>query len=676
MLRIENLRLRARTVNGVYGYATHFGPGLNVLAARNSYGKSTLLQSIIYALGLEGMLSASHSSPIGPAMSTVIDLPDGTREQVVESYVMAEFSNDRGDWMRTLRFVQSLEADARLIRVWIARTREGLDDAVPQDTYVRIRGGATNPLGFHTMFAQFLGWDLPLVPTFSRGDVPLYLELLFPMFYVEQKSGWSGTAPKMPTYLGVKDPIRRAGEFILGLQTLARIRAREELAIEVREVRERWRAEAARIQAMAAASGARITGIDEAPTTPASRRGTRVEALREGEWVSVEAALEMLQSEVQELSSLPELTVDGALSGNNEALIRNQQVLSSLEMRSHMVLRELGLVQSDSKLLESRLDNLSEERRRLADLALIGRHGGVANLPVIGDHECPTCHQALEGGLAEEEVVQSVDAALVRTDAEQRTIGQMIRAAAERASSLDALAAALAAEIGDVRRTIRSLKDDLVAPGSAPSLVNYDRRLRIEERHRELTLLTGFVGSLDESLDDLALRWEDLKSRQVALGPSDDSAHDIELVTGFEQRFQTQLAAYGLRSLPASQVGIDRNTLTPVNDGVELAFDLTLGISASDTIRTKWAYFVALLETALFSGVGSHAGLLMFDEPRQQEADRADLGAFVRHLGSLPPADAQVIYATSERSDELDALLAAVPHTRLEAGGEHLLRPL
>ena len=41
---------------GLYGTDIAFAPGLNVIRAPNTSGKSTCIQAIIYALGLEGML--------------------------------------------------------------------------------------------------------------------------------------------------------------------------------------------------------------------------------------------------------------------------------------------------------------------------------------------------------------------------------------------------------------------------------------------------------------------------------------------------------------------------------------------------------------------------------------------------------------------------------------------
>jgi len=71
-MRLVDVRLDVVTAVASLNYRTRFSSGLNVLNAPNTWGKSTLLQSIIFALGLEGMLSASRQAPLGEAMTVRI----------------------------------------------------------------------------------------------------------------------------------------------------------------------------------------------------------------------------------------------------------------------------------------------------------------------------------------------------------------------------------------------------------------------------------------------------------------------------------------------------------------------------------------------------------------------------------------------------------------------------
>jgi hypothetical protein len=75
----------------------------------------------------------------------------------------------------------------------------------------------TLPFSGSRLLEEFLGWSLPMVPGFPGEDIRLYLEVIFPLFYVEQKFGWSGVAPRVPTHFRIRDPLPRAVEYVLGL---------------------------------------------------------------------------------------------------------------------------------------------------------------------------------------------------------------------------------------------------------------------------------------------------------------------------------------------------------------------------------------------------------------------------------------------------------------------------
>jgi hypothetical protein len=124
--------------------------------------------------------------------------------------------------------------------------------------------------------------------------------------------------------------------------------------------------------------------------------------------------------------------------------------------------------------------------------------------------------------------------------------------------------------------------------------------------------------------------------------------------------------------VPPDEVTIDERTLLPINDGFELSFDVALGFSASDAIRTKWAYHTALFETASGQERGHNLGFMVLDEPRQQETDHRSLAAFLDRLNKNRGLG-QVIYATSEKPDVLNGLLKAIPHTIIPVPGQRLL---
>src|SRR5262245_37027907 len=69
MLRIRHLLIRISTDQGIFGTQQNFHDGLNILRAENYAGKSQVVQSIMYALGMEGMLGPSHTVPLAHALT-------------------------------------------------------------------------------------------------------------------------------------------------------------------------------------------------------------------------------------------------------------------------------------------------------------------------------------------------------------------------------------------------------------------------------------------------------------------------------------------------------------------------------------------------------------------------------------------------------------------------------
>ncbi len=74
MLKIRAVQLRVLTPGPVCGADFTFENGLNILRADNSSGKSTCLQAILYALGLEGMLSPKRDIPLPHAMTDEVEV--------------------------------------------------------------------------------------------------------------------------------------------------------------------------------------------------------------------------------------------------------------------------------------------------------------------------------------------------------------------------------------------------------------------------------------------------------------------------------------------------------------------------------------------------------------------------------------------------------------------------
>jgi protein phosphatase len=105
-------------------------------------------------------------------------------------------------------------------------------------------------------------------------------------------------------------------------------------------------------------------------------------------------------------------------------------------------------------------------------------------------------------------------------------------------------------------------------------------------------------------------------------------------------------------------------------------FDLGFNLSASDMIRTIWAYLYGLLEVARVSPT-NHPGLLILDEPRQQQANRMSFALFAKRAAASRQARQQVIFLTSEDEDTVQEMLGSVEHKYINFAGQmKLIQPI
>ncbi|HMN14442.1 MAG TPA: ATP-binding protein, partial [Bellilinea sp.] len=121
MIQIRHIRLRSITAENSYGVDVPLSPGLNIIQADNTSGKSTTLMSIIYALGLERAISPKLDVPLPYAMRERIRRDtQSPYEAVLESHVVLELANENGEYLTVRRDITGA-ANQKLVQTWDCR---------------------------------------------------------------------------------------------------------------------------------------------------------------------------------------------------------------------------------------------------------------------------------------------------------------------------------------------------------------------------------------------------------------------------------------------------------------------------------------------------------------------------------------------------------------------------
>lgn len=657
-LVVRYIRLRAQTTGGLYGADIPILPGCTIIHAPNTSGKSTTLQALLYALGLEQMLSPKREIPLPFAMRTHVEDPETSEtHQIIESYVAVELENARQERIAVKRGVTVTSTDRRLVSVFSGPELSDPGKSYARRDYFVLDGGAAQrEAGFHRFLADFIGWQLPIVKRYDGSECPLYVETLFPLFFVEQKAGWTAIPANIPTHFKIRDVHRRSVEFLLDLETHELERRKQDLELQQTALRVRWLGIIHDVKAMSNAVGLSAAQLPEAPTAFADEvRAAHLLVFEDKAWRPLVAQLAVLQ---ERLDSLDDVLIPEVENVADEASVEADQLTREIHVlnadRSE-VFRERQVEALQLSATQERLSLLADDIRKNQDARKLQTYGSELAKDLSPNH-CPTCEQPIDDSLLPQGVlaaVMSIDDNIDYLSA-QRAI---FRRLADRSESvIRDLDLELLSTNEEVRRKaarLRALKSDLIAPSHAASAAFIEQRLRLEQRVLQLLEAQERFSGVIDQLQRLVEDWQALLADKALLPDSRLGETDLGKLRLFERSIRSQLDLYKFTTFPTSELTVSEDTYRPEKEGFEIGFEL----SASDSIRLKWAYQMGLLEVAK-SADTNHPGLLVFDEPRQQEAAKVSMAGLLRVAARNGAAGAQIIIATSEQLDTVKELTA------------------
>ncbi|MGW1322033.1 hypothetical protein ACWD64_05860 [Streptomyces antibioticus] len=660
MLRITAVSIKSVTATRTVGFSSRFTDGLTVIRAQNTSGKTLLLNSMMYALGLEGTLQPGKQGILTTGLTKAVNV-NGIDLPVQRSWIDLEVTN--GTSVITIRrYALPPDGISRdLITVWdqpLLSTNVN-DVRQPRHYYVGRGGTAQNESGFHHYLARFLGWEIPSVPTYKGKEVPLYLQVLAALFFVEQKQGWAGIVPKMPTQYQIREPLRRSIEFYFKLDVMERARRRAELQQGLSVIRAEYATLRGALDAAAHVSNARVTPTSDFGTPSFYRSplfevasdsveaGEVIAVYHDDGWENLTAALQRLRASIRSLSELDRspLTEEGAGvlgSALHEARERLREItteLQSLDDSANMLDMQRGTLTKRQRLLE-------QEQRRYKDIRSLENLGAEFSRHAIAHHDCPTCQQSLEGTeLTTGAPALSTAESAALVDQQLQTITTIIEDAARSAHTNEVIRGALERESGEIRSRIRAIQADLEGQAPRTSLAQLQRKITEEARVQELVRLRDNAQVTLNDLLDAQRRAITIKDELDGLGEDEFSPSDTRKFEMWQRTLQNLLQGFHFGVFAPSEISIDAQTMRPTHVNGDLGFQG----SASDGLKLRWAYMLSLAQTSGATG-GLHPGLLLFDGPRMYDVEGSAMKPFLQKCASVPVngRKAQIILTLSE----------------------------
>ncbi|WP_339498081.1 hypothetical protein [Pseudomonas silesiensis] len=661
MLEIKRLKIIAKTSAGDYGVDIPFETGLFILRVENTHGKSTCMNAIAYALGMEKALGlADVKLPFPPSLTKEIQDENGIEMPVISSLVLLEVSNGAGEVATIKRQILGV-TEENATHVYPG----GIDSiavTTPQKLFLHREGDTTRSLGFYYWLSKFVGWDLPSVPTVDGREAPLYPAVFFPAWFVEQKKGWGSIQATTPLFLKIREAKKRSIEFLLALETNSIIKKKHFIKSSIDDLSFSWKACKKNLSLAAARISGEVTGVSDVPEVNFDPYKIDIAVKSNDKWRSIQ----FLKSETE-----AELDIFLAhIQQRNDDEVKESKILEEIESRrlkARLITYRANSIEEDvsysAQQIQSatvRLDRLREDRRKYEDLKKIGQLD-ILKGSSLGDQTCPACSQEISDNLVnleESSSIMSLDESLNYIK-EQARLVESIRDGLEvekrlKATELDKLNV----EISTLFEEVARLQKNVMTPSSVLMEENLRKKIGLENLIKSYS--DGIAAILQARLefDKHVKDYKRLIDARKKLPQNILSFTDSEKLARLQHFVVELLTDFGFSSFKPELIQISEETYLPTREGFDLGFDT----SASDGIRVIWSYLIGIFKLSKIYST-NHPQVLIFDEPRQQEAKKVSFTKLLKESVAACVGGGQIILATSEDEEVLIAALGTSSYT-------------
>lgn len=676
MLQINRVKCIIVTANdGRFGFDHYFSKGLNLIAStENTKGKSSIIESIYYCLGVEELLGGINEKALTPVYKTAIDYGEKKNILPIKTSFYLEVINNRKDIITINRDVEHTSTSNNLIKVFMGNidsTIEGKCDF--EEMFVNTPGGATSNKGFHKFLEEYIGWKLPQVPTFEDSDRKLYIQTLFAAMFIEQKRGWSGLLTTIPNY-GIKDAKTKVIEYLLNLDTIKNEKLKLECKIEEKIIKEKWKNIVDSIYSELNNNNCTICALYEKPKVIDEENINQMIILKKenDEEILLENYIENKQSKAENLSQ-QNLKVGNNIKELEERLKKLQnEIEEQFEKKKYKNQKKVLESAAISKLKES-LEIINKDLINHKDISKLKKLGGLQESNLI-NNICPTCNQKINDCLMEQPLiakVMDVEEQIKHLSAQKQMIEYSISSHKSNLKNLENEIEMLEIDINAKTKEIRRITNDIYSTDESLSTTIVYEKVHIENELENLSKMQQKIEEYKEELLNLSKEWLNFVEKKKKLPKGIFSENDINKLDKLRDIFIDKLKKYNYASNKnIHSIEISKDRLIPTLNG----FDLMKDGSASDLIRIIWDFTLSLL-TVSNKDNGNHIGIVIFDEPAQQSIENGDLYSFIEDMNN-EYKDSQVILGITLNNADLENYIRDMLGINLILIEDKAIRPI
>jgi len=666
MLIINKIQTKIQAVNskgeiGDYGFEVPLTTGLNIITGVNTTGKSTILSCIYYCLGVEILLGARNSEALGSSLKKEFNIMSDSFS-IQYSEVLLDISNGNKNVLLR-RKIKTEVSDIDEKKIFI---QDGEEKYIK---FLHSSGDTLRENGFFNWLENFIGIHLPNVSTYKGGVSKLYFQNIFSASLIEQKKGWSDYYSTTPNF-SIKNLKEKIFEFLLGLNSINNDFERDKIEESITKSKQRWKLLVQNFNKEVEDIQGEIQGLS--PNKLISEieldSDVSVSYVINGTRMNQEQYILKLKKSIKSLDD----EITNGYGIKDEVTLNKQYEIESNINKIEQGITKLNLRKKDEidkiKLYQLELKSLLNKKANLNDLKKITEENSIL---VEGYGSCPICHSKLSGltKLSEEFEEQDFQNSINFIQNQINLYNTYLKTSTGLQSKIDTNLSYYLEILTNNKLKLQLYKESLYDDSRLPSKEKIMDQLLIKQKLQRVESVNDLITKYKTELVGVYTEYQQAFCELQKV--ESDTEKDLEVIKDFVSNFKARLKKFGYQSQDLFYIDITieepykflPSVKTKYGDSRE---SIQITSSASDFIRTLWAFYITLLEKS-----SNNIGLLMFDEPGQHAMMLDSMQSLVRDVSTLK--NKQIIFAISKNKQGTQDLNLSDILNELEEGKDYSL---
>lgn len=606
-----------------FGRILQLDKGLNVVIGDNTKGKTSLASCFYYILGMEELMSIKRGANCLDRClkDNFIWLDPNTGKEktwyVESSYVEAEISNDKGITLLLHRDIKGDGVNDEKIYISTKRQDGKWNDRKEYFLHSRDDNNIAIEFAFYGYMAGFVGIDLPTVPRKDDKESILYLQTLFALCYVEQTRGWSDYFATIKGY-NIQRPKQRIVEHALSVKMDVEYETKQILKEKRNRIKVNWYLAVKNLKDLLAYNNYEVSdlvdNIEEQKTSIDSFHIVYIGSNGK----NIEEHQKLLEEEIDSFEQKKAEITQSRLPKDKILIEKYQKHKKEYDDFYQKTIIDKQKLDA----LSIKLAALDEEQKRIAGLKKVDNELTILQVTI-----CPTCKQPLP--ITNNENRTQIDKDQLDNMSDmisfQKKFLETLKDKTEKNITQRQLHLLYIEKLLlQDKALVEQLDNELYFSASGITETELMEIARLKLELEQIQVLLKRIDAAKNKLMDIKIEYDECDKRYKSLKINERRGFNDSL-SKFEVIFLEYLKCFEYKSNHINQIYLDRNEnsykyfpLVQMKD--DFSEQIRYVSSASDFIRSIWAYYLSLLKNG-----SKHPGFLLFDEPCQQSMDESSL---------------------------------------------------